>query len=722
MALMQKPSISNADRKIELDEARDVTVSLEEGNDVEAEQLKYSSVADHVLKEYNRSKDKRRNDEERWLKAWHNYRGIYGPETQFREDEKSKVFVKVTKTKVLAGYAQITDVLFAGARFPIGIQSSKVPIGVDEVVSVETQKTPEIPGKPPEAANTTIARPEISDFIKKKFKDVPEEDVRSGQGKTPTSVNYYPAAENAKEMEKNIHDQLESSNITKHVRSFVFEMCLLGTGVMKGALAVEKEYPKWDAEGNYVPKTETVPESSFVSVWNIYPDADARNIFEAEKMIERHRMSRSDLINLKKRPYFRSKSIDKVLEYGPNYEPEDWERTIEDNPLTTSVDRYEVLEYWGTIDKEAAEDDMDFDIPRDLRHLDQFQVNIWVCHGQIIRMVMNPFTPSRLPYYVCPYEINPYSFFGIGLAENMEDTQLLMNGFMRMAVDNAALSGNLLIEVNEDALEPGQNMDIYPGKIFRRASGPPGQAVFGTSFPNISNELFMMFDKARQIADESTGMPSYSHGGVGVPGVGKTASGMSMLMGAAAQNIKAVVRNIDDYLLSPLGKDYFAFNMQFNFDKKFTEGDLEVYAQGTESLMRNEIRSQRLLQLAQTAAGNPSMAPLIKWDYILREFVTSLDLDEDKCINDPREALIQAMLMRQHAEAMGSANPNQPNGGGPNSTPNPNDPTGTGNGNIAPGAAPGPGAQGFTGGGGATGAGAAANQESAQASGGNVSG
>ena len=43
-------------------------------------------------------------------------------------------------------------------------------------------------------------------------------------------------------------------------------------------------------------------------------------------------------------------------------------------------------------------------------------------------------------------------------------------------------------------------------------------------------------------ADEATGMPSFSHGITDVMSTGKTAAGMSMLMGAAAQNIKAVVR------------------------------------------------------------------------------------------------------------------------------------------------------------------------------------
>jgi hypothetical protein len=167
-----------------------------------------------------------------------------------------------------------------------------------------------------------------------------------------------------------------------------------------------------------------------------------------------------------------------------------------------------------------------------------------------------------------------------------------------------------------------------------------------------------------------------------------------MLMGAAAQNIKAVVRNIDDYLLAPLGKSLFAFNMQFNFDKAFI-GDLEVVARGTDSLMRNEIRSQRLLQFMQLTA-NPVMAPFVKFDYILREMAASMDLDEDKILNDPREAAIQAQMMANLQQLMGP--PPGPELGTPGQPAM--DPTGTGGGIIAPGMAPEPGAPGFSGAGG----------------------
>ena len=83
----------------------------------------------------------------------------------------------------------------------------------------------------------------------------------------------------------------------------------------------------------------------------------------------------------------------------------------------------------------------------------------------------------------------------------MDDTQTLMNGFMRMAVDNAVLSGNLIVEVDETNLVPGQDLSLYPGKVFRRQGGAPGQAIFGTKFPNVSSENMMLFDKARVLAN-----------------------------------------------------------------------------------------------------------------------------------------------------------------------------------------------------------------------------
>ena len=153
-----------------------------------------------------------------------------------------------------------------------------------------------------------------------------------------------------------------------------------------------------------------------------------------------------------------------------------------------------------------------------------------------------------------------------------------------------------------------------------------------------------MFDKFRQLADESTGIPSYSHGATGVQSTTRTASGMSMLMGAAALSIKTVIKNIDDYLLKPLGESLFHWNMQFNDEAPNVKGDLEVKAQGTSSLMQKEVRSQRLITFMQTAS-NPALAPFVRWHTCLKEIAKSLDIDPDQLINDPEKAAIYAQIM-----------------------------------------------------------------------------
>jgi hypothetical protein len=273
-----------------------------------------------------------------------------------------------------------------------------------------------------------------------------------------------------------------------------------------------------------------------------------------------------------------------------------------------------------------------------------------------------------------------------------------------MAVDNAALSGNLLIEVDETNLVPGQDLTVHPGKVFRRQGGAPGQAIFGTKFPNVSNENMQMFDKARVLADESTGFPSFAHGQTGVSGVGRTASGISMLMSAANGSIRTVVKNIDDYLLAPLGKAFFSFNMQFDYDPEI-KGDLEVKAEGTESLMANEVRSQRLMQFLGVVQ-NPVLAPFAKMDYIIREIAKSMDLDPDKVTNSMQKAAVQAEILKQF-QAQNPQPPQPQQGGVPGVPPagpqggapagvQVQDTQGSGGGQIGTGTAPTPGEVGFS--------------------------
>jgi len=679
----------------------DDAIALDDTDDSEIADAGINGIIPFVQERYDRAEDYRRYDEERWLRSYTNYRGIYGSDVQFTEAERSRVFIKVTKTKTLAAYGQIVDVLFAGNKFPISVEPTMLPEGVAKDVSFDPKEPEALRGRseetspygfegdgmdfPKGATERTLS--ENLGPLQEKLEGI--DNLKEETGKTPTAVTFSPAMVAAKNMEQKIMDQLQESGATKQLRSTAFEMSLFGTGVMKGPFAIDKEYPNWDDQGEYNPMFKTVPSTSHVSVWNFYPDPDANNMDEAQYVIERHKMSRSQLRSLKKRPYFRANVIDQVVESGESYVKKYWEDDLSDYAPEHGVYRFEVLEYWGMCDTQLLIDN-EVEIPDELKDFDELQANIWICDGKLLRMVLNPFKPAKIPYMAVPYELNPYSFFGVGIAENMDDTQTLMNGFMRMAVDNAVLSGNLLIEVDETNLVPGQDLSVYPGKVFRRQGGAPGQAIFGTKFPNVSNENMQLFDKARQLADESTGLPSFAHGQTGVTGVGRTASGISMLMNAASGSVKTVIKNVDDYLLRPLAEGFFRFNMQFDFDPKI-KGDLEVKARGTESLMANEVRSQRLMQFLGVAS-NPALAPFAKFQYIIREIAKSMDLDPDKVTNNMDEAALQAELMKEFQAPLPEGQPQQPPAGT-----DPNDPTGAGGATIGTGQAPIPGEQGFTG-------------------------
>ena len=707
----------------------DFEANLESGSSSHIEDVTTESMHDPkagqiitlVMDRFKKAEDARFSDEQRWMDAYRNYRGLYNNEVQFTETEKSRVFVKVTKTKTLAAYGQIVDVLFGSHKFPLAIDPTKLPEGVAESVHFDASPqaeqgidqlketfTPPMFG----SDDAKLQPGETMDVLRerlggmaKKLEPV-EDKLIEGQGTLPTSITFNPALMAAKKMEKKVHDQLEESGANKQLRLAAFETALFGTGIMKGPFAINKEYPNWDDDGEYKPIIKAVPSTSYVSIWNFFPDPDAANMDEAEYVVERHKMSRSQLRALKGRPFFRDNAIDKSLAMGESYEKKWWEQAMEDDAQRGKAERYEVHEFWGFVDRDVLEE-YGVDIPKELRDTEQVNVNIWVCNNQVLRLVMNPFKPALIPFYAVPYELNPYSFFGVGIAENMDDTQTLMNGFMRMAVDNAALSGNMLIEVDETNLVPGQDLSVYPGKVFRRQGGAPGQAIFGTKFPNVSGENMQMFDKARVLADESTGFPSFAHGQTGVQGVGRTASGISMLMSAANGSIRNVIKNVDDYMLKPLGKAFFNFNMQFDFDPEI-KGDLEVRAQGTESLMANEVRSQRLMQFLQVAQ-NPVLAPFAKMDYIIREIAISMDLDPEKVTNSLQDAAVQAEILKQFQQPLpqppqeggvppvGTPPPQQ--GARPTGTPptGPRDTSGGGGGNIGLGSAPAPGEQGFTG-------------------------
>ena len=718
---------------------QDSNPSMDEAKEEEA----ISNLVAKINSRFQQCETTREDDEDRWLQAFHNYRGRYFKNVAFRDHEKSRVFVKVTKTKVLAAYGQLIDVLFGANKFPLTIQETRVPEGIDEYAHLNPLKEqmgmneneepiPGIegnmeytPGEPMmQESNGGLGFPGDGNDLAPGAtfgslnndanlggleEEYAEADLTSGPAPSPEMPQIKPAQIAARRLEKLILDQIEESNGSVELRSAIFEACLLGTGIIKGPFTYNKTLHKYSDTGNgreYTPETVKVPKMEFVSIWDFYPDPNARNMEEAEFVIQRHRLNKNQVLDLANRPFFDKKAIMDCLRMGAKYQKKSWETDIDlekSQYPDIESNRFEVLEYWGTIDAMSAREE-GLELDESIDDMEEVQVNVWMIRDKVIRIVQNPFKPFRTPYQSFVYEKNPYTFFGIGVPENMDDAQQIMNGHARMAIDNLALAGNLVFDVDESALASNQTMEVFPGKIFKRQAGSPGQSIYGLKFPNTAVENMQMFDKFRQLADESTGLPSYSHGQTGVQSMTRTASGMSMLMGAASLNIKTVIKNIDDQLIKPLGEALFQWNMQFYEGDLPIHGDLEIKATGSSSLMKKEVRSQRLTMFLQTVQ-NPAIAPFVRMSEVIKELAHSLDLDPAEILNTKDEAEIYAKIIGQQNANKGTS-PQAPipgelgamggDGGVPPQTPGANNP-GNGESPIGPGNSPMPGEMEFTG-------------------------
>lgn len=642
--------------------------------------LKTSELLGHIQQKVEHAKHHRTPMEQQWYKNTQAFKGI--DTSSFRASEESKVYLRTTAVKTRAAYAQIIESLFSDGRFPIEVTATEVPIGVSEfaylgqeygqsdeefpdiVTEARDNDDKEVPNRPVggvgfsgdgfelESGATIDSLMEGRGFLGGMEHVYPElegeQTLQPGPSKTG-EPQFSPAKESARRLDKLMQDQLTGAKARDSVRKSVFESCLIGTGAIKGPFNVKKRIHNWvnneeTGEREYKPLEIVVPMLSHASLWNLYIDPNANCQEDIEWLAEKHRFNASQLLNLKNRPLFDEEAIDELYSFGGNYVEDNYESQIRGNQYGEDLQElFEVYEFWGYVPVDMLEE-FDLDIPEESR--DVVQVNMWYSGNKVLRLTINPFLPQRLPYFIFPYEDRPYELYGIGVPEMMEDAQKMMNGFSRLAVDNLALAGNVMLAVDDSALIHGQTDEVYPGKIWRIISGTPAhQAIQSIQFPNTAPENLQMMREFRQQADEATGIPSIAHGQTGVSGFGRTSSGMSMLLQNASLNIKTVIRNFDDYLFKPLGLSLFQWNMQFSTEK-FPEikGDLEIQAKGSQSLQQKEVRAQRLQTFLQIS-GNPAIAPLIKLPTIIKELAVAMEMNPDEILNSPEEAAIYAQLM-----------------------------------------------------------------------------
>lgn len=580
--------------------------------------------------------------ENEWLKDLRQYVGQYEPEVLQELTARkgfSKAFIRLTRTKVKTLDARIGDLSFGSGKQNWSIKPTPVP-----ELAKET-------GDP--TSDLQIARA------------------------------------TAEKMQIEIADQLAESKYRKLARLSYHSGHLFGHGILKGALVETRFKKKWaqkevDGGKEFVVQVEEIkrPYLEFCSVWDFYHEIGSPDFERSNAYFQRHLMTKAELARLARRPDMDAEKIRAHIEATPDGDAkwENWETELlkigKDNQqeITGSRNRYEIIELWGWVDLEDLKAEGTNNIPEDATAV--VAVNVWFFRhtAKVFRRVINPYSKQTRPYSFYVPEPEEGRPSGLSAPFILRDTQALLNGAVRMMVDNGAFSAGPQIEIELGRLVDPKDINIL--RPFRIWATKP--ALYGNSqipvlrfntVPNNGGSYMAMINVFKSLSDEASAIPSFQHGAKS-PGVGRTASGLQMLMGAAALMMKDQLEFWDEFQSSVIEKLY-DWNMQFSL-KAEIKGDFNVVVVASHSL---SLKEQRAIQIERFvgATANPLYAPFVKQREVLADYVEALDADPAAWIKTKEDMEIELQQMQQQPEQQPLGPGIPPAAQGPEVTPGPLD-------------------------------------------------
>jgi hypothetical protein len=610
----------------------------------EEEQHELNSLGVILESKYTEYKDARDDIEDDWIEDLRAFMGQYDPEVLAKiqsKGERSQVYVGLTRTKVLAAFSRITDLLFQPGQKFFSIE----PTPVSKQPLVEQQLTEQAALEIMQAAE--VVDPGLVDDLIVARMDELKQEIEE---ETSRRVD---------NMEEAILDQALESNLEGKMKDAIMEQVIFGTGAMKaGTLRIDKDH-RWikGEEGfNLVYEESAFPEMEAVSVFDLYPDPHATSMDDLRDLFRRHIISRQEFRDLVDFPGFNADLINECIEMNPegNHDEAQHEKDRRQianvNDRSSDTNKFEVLEYWGSLNGYDLQDaGVEFADDDDLAQ--EYHANVWVVDGKVIKAQLNPLPGGIIPYFIFPYEKNPHAFWGTGVPRMMRDSQATMNAATRIYLDNVALSSGPMVEVNTDIMASGEDpTELYPWRVFLREGGDGNQPMVRFYQPQSNSPaLVSVIELFRRFADETTALPSYTHGQT-QSSLNRTATGISILMSNANIVLKSVIKNIDDYLTKPMIRSLYDWNMTWN-ENENVKSDMRIVAKGSTALIQKEVQSQRLLQFL-SLINNPIDAQMVNREKLLTDIAKSLDIDPEEVIKSQKElmdeqALQQAILASQ---------------------------------------------------------------------------
>ena len=566
-----------------------------------------------LLTEFEDAAALRRPYEDEWVEALRQYKGVYPPEVlsalckdgRGNESGRSKIFLRLTKVKCDAIQARLMDLLFpANGAVNWEIQPTPVPV---------------IPQFVRDAAYAKFAARGV--------------DVAA---MSPDALDREIAAEACGGMRRTMRDQLAETpnrmSYRKVCDAVISQAVRYGTGVLKGPLVetrIRTSYAFDQESGRWGLKTEEAgvwPFFEAVPVWSVFPDLAATAKPGLRFIWQEHLMTARELLDLDRFPKFDAAAIRRYVAAHPGGDAavREYERRLRDLSDEFSMPelkgRFRVRERWGYLTGEELSA-AGVELPEEQKS-EVFSSNVWLLGSVVIKAVLNPLQGTDLPYFFYHFSKDESSFFGDGAPRLIRDCQSGINAAVRMLVDNAAISSGPIVGMNAAALSSNQDVTaLRPWSVYLFDDARDMDEMMRVwNLQSNSQDLVTILGLFQNFADELS-TPRYMYGDQNVGGAGKTASGLSMLMGAANIAIKSLVKSFDDDITIPFITALYHWNMQWAEDAAI-KGDYAVAATGSTNLVARELRAQQH-QILLGVTSNPrfeGMTKDAKWlEHVFRD-------------------------------------------------------------------------------------------------------
>lgn len=517
---------------------------------------------------------KRTEIETRWLEDLRAYHGKYDETTlqSIRGNNGSEAYINLVRNKCNAAESRLSDMLFPSDDRNWGL--------------------------------TATPNPDFNTVPQSAMQVVPDDG--ESQEKEISEMVAEEAGKKAKEMQREIDDQLTEADYAAKCREALHDAVVLGTGIIKGPVVEGRLTKRWsvqDGVSSLVVEESLEPTVEVVSPWDYFPDMQARNKSEMEFEFERRYMTRKQVQDLLKLPNIISDQVRSVLSSEvPDQDTNDSfseRRTISGDTTNVTRDRYILWEYHGWVSHEELEacgfyedDDGDDLEGEEAEPKEKLGINgtVFILNGRVIRVSLNPLDTEESPYSVFNWEKDSNSVFGYGVPFLISSPQRMLNAAARMMLDNAKLSVAPQIIMNKKLVSPEDGtwqFAPYKRWLVNDQSKPISEVIKFVNVPSNQRDIEQIYNLSRTLIDEQSSLPAIATGEGDPNAAPQTATGVAIASGSAKIVFKRVVKNFDDNMTVPLIKRFYDWNMQYN-ERNEIKGDMQVNALGTTSMMIRE--------------------------------------------------------------------------------------------------------------------------------------